>query len=208
MAQPTAWEAFEADLKGHTLRASDLAPALFRIDTTTASSDAEVLSAHGWVQFGHSKDRDDLPQVKIAAAALDPLGLPVSTVAVAGQSADDPWSIPKIPEVQRAFGAGGKTSGGACQMAAPGTRASVARTQDSSLGPLSEKQLSPEERRAWLQPVWTGQPPRQPVSRPRATPEHGPELIAEGLSVDGVVQAEVNQHLVRVRPVECIWKGA
>jgi transposase len=197
LAQPTAWQAFEADLNGHTVRVYDLAPSLFRIDTTTASSYAEVLSEHGLVQFGHSKDRDDLPQLKIAAAALDPLGLPVSTVAVAGNSADDPLYIPEIQKVQRAFGTGGKTYVGDGKMAALGTRAYVASTHDYYLCPLSEKQLSPEERRAVLQPVWTGQQPLQSVYRPQATPEPDPELVAEGFSVDVVVQAEVNGHLVQ-----------
>jgi transposase len=156
LAQPTAWQAFEADLNGHTVRVYDLAPSLFRIDTTTASSYAEVLSEHGLLQFGHSKDRDDLPQLKIAAAALDPLGLPVSTVAVAGNRADDPLYIPEIQKVQRAFGTGGKTYVGDGKMAALGTRAYVASTHDYYLCPLSEKQLSQAERRALLQPVWTG----------------------------------------------------
>jgi transposase len=197
LAQPTPWQAFEADLNGHTVRVYDLAPSLFRIDTTTASSSAEVLSEHGLLQFGHSKDRDDLPQLKIAAAALDPLGLPVSTVAVAGHSADDPLYIPEIQEVQRSFGAGGKTYVGDCKMAALATRAYVASTQDYYLCPLSEKQLSHEERRALLQPVWTSQQPLQPVYRPQAMPEQPPELVAEGFSVDVVVQAEVNGRLLQ-----------
>jgi transposase len=197
LAQPTAWQAFEADLNGHTVRVYDLAPSLFRIDTTTASSYAEVLSEHGLLQFGHSKDRDDLPQLKIAAAALDPLGLPVSTVAVAGHCADDPLYIPEIRKVQRSFGTGGKTYVGDCKMAAVGTRAYVASTQDYYLCPLSEKQLSHEERRALLQPVWAGRQPLQPVYRPQATPEQEPELVAEGFSVDVVVQAEVNEHLLQ-----------
>src|SRR5512135_3089374 len=65
------------------------------------------------------------------------------------------------------------------------------------LCPLSEKQLSQEERRALLQPVWTGQQPLQPVYRPKVTPEQEPELVAEGFSVDVVVQAEVNEHLLQ-----------
>jgi transposase len=197
LAQPTAWQAFEADLNGHTVRVYDLAPSLFRIDTTTASSYAEVLSEHGLLQFGHSKDRDDLPQLKIAAAALDPLGLPVSTVVVAGNSADDPLYVPAIQEVQRAFGTGGKTYVGDCKMAALGTRASVASTRDYYLCPLSEKQLSQEERLALLQPVWTGQQPLQPVYRPPATLGQEPELVAEGFPVEVVVSAEVNEHLVQ-----------
>jgi transposase len=203
LAQPTAWQAFEADLNGHTVRVYDLAPSLFRIDTTTASSDAEVLSEHGLLQFGHSKDRDDLPQLKIAAAALDPLGLPVSTVVVAGHSADDPLYVPAIQEVQRAFGTGGKTYVGDCKMAAVGTRAYVASTRDYYLCPLSEKQLSQEERLALLQPVWTGQQPLQPVYRPPATPAQEPELVAEGFPVEVVVSAEVNEH--RVQWTERRW---
>jgi transposase len=203
LAQPTAWQAFEADLNGHTVRVYDLAPSLFRIDTTTASSDAEVLSEHGLLQFGHSKDRDDLPQLKIAAAALDPLGLPVSTVVVAGHSADDPLDVPAIQEVQRAFGTGGKTYVGDCKMAAVGTRAYVASTRDYYLCPLSEKQLSQEERLALLQPVWTGQQPLQPVYRPPATPAQEPELVAEGFPVEVVVSAEVNGH--RVQWTERRW---
>src|SRR5919107_1280357 len=165
--------------------------------TSTASSYAEVLSAHGLVQFGHSKDRDDLPQLKIAAAALDPLGLPVSTVAVAGNNADDPLYIPEIQKVQRAFGTGGKTYVGDGKMAALGTRAHVARTHDYYLCPLPEKQLSQAERLALLQPVWLGQQPLQPVHRPAATPEQDPELVAEGFSIDVVVQTEVNKHLLQ-----------
>jgi len=197
LARPSAWEAFEADLNGHTVRVYDLAPALFRIDTTTASSYAEVLSERGLVQFGHSKDRDDLPQLKIAAAALDPLGLPVTTVVVAGNHADDPLYVPEIRKVQRSFGAGGKTYVGDCKMAASGTRAYVASTRDYYLCPSSEKQLSPEGRRALLQPVWSGQQPLQQVYRPQATPETEPELVAEGFSVDVVVQAEVDEHPVQ-----------
>ena len=41
---------------------------LVRIDTTTANSYAEVLSEQGLLQFGHSKDDPDRPQIKIATA--------------------------------------------------------------------------------------------------------------------------------------------
>src|SRR3954452_13913303 len=88
-------------------------------------------------------------------------------------------------------------------MAAFGTRASVASTQDYYLGPLSEKQLSQVERLALLQPVWQGQQPLQPVYRPQATPEQQPELVAEGFSVEVVVQSEVNER--RLQWTERRW---
>lgn len=203
LARAEPWQAFEADLNRHTLRVYDLDPALFRIDTTTASSYAEVLSEHGLLQFGHSKDNDDLPQLKVAVAALDPLGLPVTTACVAGNTADDPLYVPAIRKVQDTFGRGGKTYVGDCKMAALGTRAYLASTGDYYLCPLSEKQLSKEDRRALLQPVWQGQRPLRPVYRPAATPEQEPELVAEGFSVDVVVQAEVAGR--RLRWTERRW---
>jgi Domain of unknown function (DUF4277) len=51
LAQADSWHAFETDLNRHTVRVYDLDPALFRIDTTTAASYAEVLSEHGLLQF-------------------------------------------------------------------------------------------------------------------------------------------------------------
>src|SRR5204862_5174706 len=75
-----------------------------------ANSYAEVLSEQGLLQFGHSKDDPDRPQVKIAAAVLDPLGLPLATAVVPGNSTDDPLYIPAIQAVQQSFGTGGRTS--------------------------------------------------------------------------------------------------
>jgi len=63
---------------------------MVRIDTTTANSYAAVLSERGLLQFGHSKDDPDRPQFKIAAAILDPLGMPLATAVVPGNESDDP----------------------------------------------------------------------------------------------------------------------
>jgi transposase len=192
LPQPEPWQAFEADLNAHTVRVYRLDPALFRIDTTTANSYAHVLSEHGVLQFGHSKGNSDLPQLKVAAAALDPLGLPVTTAVVPGNSADDPLYIPEIQKVHRSFGRGGKTFVGDCKMAALATRAYLVSTRDFYLCPLSEKQMSPEERRQRLAPVWPGQQQLVPVYRPTTEPQEEPELIAEGFCFDVALQAEVN----------------
>ncbi len=109
LPEEESWQAFEAGLNGQAVRVYDLEDSLIRIDTTTANSYASVLSAHGLIQFGHSKDRDDLPPLKVALAALDPLGMPLSCVALPGNCADDPLYVPQIPKVQQALGPGGKT---------------------------------------------------------------------------------------------------
>jgi transposase len=197
LAQQEPWQAFEADLNRHTVRVYDLKASLFRIDTTTASSYASVLSEHGLLQFGHSKDRDDLPQLKVAVAALDPLGLPVTTVAVPGNSADDPLYVPEIRKVQEAFGKGSKTYVGDCKMAALATRAYLASSQDYYLCPLSEKQLSKERRQEQLLPVWQGRQELLGVYRPAARPGEEAERVAEGFSCDVMVRAEVNGQLIQ-----------
>jgi len=60
-----------------------------RVDTTTAST--YVLpddAGAGLFQFGHSKDhRPDLAQIKVPIAVLDPLGMPLVTSVVAGNTA-------------------------------------------------------------------------------------------------------------------------
>jgi transposase len=80
------WVAFERALHQSVLRVYDLQERAVRVDTTTA---AAYVTPEGMFQLGHSKDhRPDLPQVKIAMSVRDPLGLPLTTMVVAGHTAD------------------------------------------------------------------------------------------------------------------------
>jgi transposase len=150
-----------------------------------------VVSDEGLLQFGHSKDRDDLPQLKVAIAALDPLGMPVSALVVPGNHADDPLYVPQIQQVQQSFGPGGKTYVGDCKMAALGTRAYLANTQDYYLCPLSEKQFSRQQRHELIQRVRLGQQALQPVYRPKDNPHNEDERVAEGFAAEETLQADV-----------------
>src|SRR3954449_9128188 len=191
-----AFGALERDLSQQTIRVYQLPTDLVRIDTTTANSYAEVLSEQGLLQFGHSKDDPDRPQIKIAAAVLDPLGLPLTTAVVPGNATDDPLYIPAIQAVQQSFGTGGRTYVGDCKMAALATRAFVAAGEDFYLCPLSENQLSRAQRRALLQPVFEGTQALQPVWRPggKGRPD---ERVAEGFAVDVELTATVGGKEVR-----------
>ena len=191
-----AFGALECDLSRHTVRVYHLPTDLVRIDTTTANSYADVLSDRGLLQFGHSKDDPDRPQFKVAAAVLDPLGLPLATAVVPGNAADDPLYIPAIRAVQQALGTGGRTYVGDCKMAALATRAFVAAGGDVYLCPLSESQLGRADRRELLRPVWDGTRALQSVRR--AGPEGQPdEVVAEGFSVDVAVAGRVGEEEVR-----------
>jgi len=145
----------------------------------------------GLFQFGHSKDRDDQPQIKIAMASLDPLGMPMTTFVVPGNCADDPLYVPEVQKVQQAFPQRGKTFVMDCKGAALSTRAYVAGSNDYYLCPLPETMVSAEQRRALLQPVWQGLQPLQQVYRPAADGQTD-ELVAEGFCVDLWLTAEVN----------------
>jgi transposase len=195
LALDDCWQDCEAELDQHTVRVYHLDPQLFRVDTTTANAYVQVRNELGLFQFGHSKDRDDQPQIKVALATLDPLGLPVTTLVVPGNCADDPLYVPEIQKVQRAFGPGGKTFVMDCKAAALGTRAYLASTRDFYLCPLPETQVSAAERRALLQPVWQGRQPLKRVYRPAAEGEEE-ELVAEGFSLDVRLQAEVHGRLL------------
>jgi transposase len=85
---PARWGACEHGLTQSVLRVYDLQGRVVRVDMTTA---AAYGTPEGMFPLGHSKDhRPDLPQVKIAMAVLDPLGVPLTTTVVAGQTADAP----------------------------------------------------------------------------------------------------------------------
>jgi transposase len=196
LSRGEAFAALERDLNQHTIRVYQLPSDLVRIDATTANAYAEVLSAQGLLQFGHSKDDPDRPQFKIAAAVLDPLGLPLATAVVPGNTSDDPLYVPAIQAVHQSLGGGGRTYVGDCKMAALATRAFVAAGGDCYLCPLSENQLSRAERHALLRPVWEGTQALQPVWRPG--PEGQPdELVAEGFAVDVALTATVAAQEVR-----------
>jgi transposase len=187
-----SFHAVERDLNQQTLRVYQLPTDLVRIDATTANSYAEVLSEQGLLQFGHSKDDPDRPQFKIAAAVLDPLGMPLATAVVPGNAADDPLYIPAIQAVQQALGVGGRTYVGDCKMAALATRGFVAAGGDFYLCPLSETQISRAERRELLRPVWDGTQPLQSVCRP-GVPGQPDERVAQGFSVDVPLTARVGE---------------
>lgn len=188
----TAFGALEGDLNQQIIRVYQLPTDTVRIDTTTANSYAQILSEQGLLQFGHSKDDPDRPQIKIAAAVLDPLGLPLATSVVPGNVADDPLYIPAIRSVQQSLGVGGRTYVGDCKMAALDTRAYVASGGDFYLCPLSEVQLSRVQRGELLQSLWDGTVVLEQVRR-EALEGEVDELVAEGFGVEVELSASVSE---------------
>lgn len=137
------------------------------MDTTTASA---FVSLEGMFQFGHSKDhRPDLPQLKISMSVLDPLGLPLTTAVVAGNTADDPLYLPEIAKVRQIARMSGLTYVGDCKMAAISTRAEIVAHQDYYLCPLSAKQMPEAEPDRLLASVFGGNSKPAEIRLPTAS---------------------------------------
>jgi transposase len=191
-----SFSVLEQQLNQHTIRVYQLPTDTVRYDTTTANSYGDVLSEQGLLQFGHSKDDPDRPQLKIAAGVLDPLGMPLVTMVVPGNCSDDPLYIPAIAKVQQTIGQEGLTHVGDCKMAALATRGFVVAGRDFYLCPLSENQLSRAERGELLQPVFAGTQALERVWRPGGEGQPD-ELVAEGFSVDVEQTTVVDDKQVR-----------
>lgn len=202
LSDPERWQAFERDLNRRSLRVYRLKPSQVRVDSTTASGYWKV-TEDGLFQFGHSKDhRPDLPQLKVMLSALDPLGLPLVTQVVSGESADDRLYIPALQQVRRSLDEPGWLYIGDCKMAALGTRAFLQAGGDYYLCPLSEKQMPKAALEAYLKPVWAGEQATQPLQRAQA--DGALETIAEGYECavaltsagDGPAQHWSERHLI------------
>ncbi len=125
LADDTHWVSFERALGQELLRVYDLSPACVRVDMTTVSQAGQV-TQEGLFQFGYSKDRrPDAPQVKVGLATLDPLGLPLASLVVPGDRADDPLYVPLIRQARSVVGRRGVLYVGDCKMGALATRATV-----------------------------------------------------------------------------------
>jgi len=145
LSQDACWQAFEQELMVQLVRVYDLQAQVVRIDTTTASSYADI-DEQGLLQLGHSKDhRPGLPQLKVVLASLDPLGLPLATEVLSGEHADDPLYLPIIARVRDGLQKNGLLYVGDCKMAALQTRASLQARGDYYLCPLSALQMSLEQ---------------------------------------------------------------
>jgi transposase len=182
LADDHRWAAVESALTSRLLRVYDLGAAPVRLDMTTANSE-QLVTPDGLFQWGYSKDRrPDQPQVKIALATLDPLGLPLATTVVPGNQGDDPLYRPLIQRVRATLGSGERLYVGDTKMATPETRAAVHQAGDYYLCPLPIAQLPIALLDTYLTPVWEGAQPLT-VLEAGATPNEEPAVAGFEIAV-------------------------
>jgi transposase len=160
LSQDSVWEEVENQLGRHLVSVYDLQGEPVRLDSTTASVYHDTEGNEGNVLFrhGYSKDhRPDLPQFKVMLGALDPMGLPLATLLLAGNEGDDGLYIPAIIRSRQILGMGGRLYVGDSKMSALDTRAFIHAGGDYYLTPLSGVGDVPELMEELLKPVWNRQ---------------------------------------------------
>jgi transposase len=105
----------------------------------------------GVLAFGHSKDRrPDLLQFKQSLGTLDPCGVPLLTMTLKGNSADDPHYFPAWQQMMETLGNRDFIFVGDCKMGALETRFNIAQSGGIYLCPLPMTGQVPEQLNAWL----------------------------------------------------------
>jgi transposase len=139
LSDDTVWEALESQLGKRLIRIYQLPTAVGRVDTTTVSlyhqADGSAIVAEGF-----SKDhRPDLAQLKVLLLALDPLAIPMVTMVVSGNRADDGLYLPAIEAARQTLPSTGMLYVGDSKMEALATRAGIVQSGNYYLVPLSQK---------------------------------------------------------------------
>jgi len=191
------WESLEQRLGAQLVSVYTLPVKRVHLDSTTATL-YHAVEGSTLFAYGHSKDhRPDLPQVKVMLGALDPLGLPLTTLVVPGNRADDGLYWPAIQQVRAVVPQSGLLYIADSKMEALGVRARLAGQGDYYLVPLSQKgdQAHPEGSRlaTLLQPVWSQ---AQALVSVYAPDSEDPAVIAQGYETTQAQAMEVEGQLI------------
>lgn len=122
--------------------------------------DAMITQSHraagGDFQYGHSKQhRSDLPQLKTMLATLDPFAMPLFSVTVAGNTADDVLYLPVLEELMDNLTMYHQLFVGDSKMGSLLNRSQIQYKDHFYLMPLSQKQCTPKELDAYLADIPT-----------------------------------------------------
>lgn len=192
LSDDQTWAEIETRLGQRLVRVYELPDHVVRLDSTTA---AVYHDAAGTTLFrhGHSKDhRPDLAQFKVMLGTLDPLGLPLATLVVGGQEADDGLYVPALARARAVVGEGGKLYLGDSKMAARQTRAEIAAGGDYYLVPLPQTGQHPARLRELVAAVLERRQAVETIHAPEVEEHAGRKtVLALGYEVEQSLQALV-----------------
>ena len=196
LSDDTNWTAIERELGKRLIRVYRLPQECVRLDSTTVSvyHDPEGTKL---IRYGHSKDqRPDLAQLKVMLGTLDPLGAPLVTQVVSGNSADDGLYIPAIDQARSVVEQKGLLYIGDSKMEALRTRAHLVAGGDYYLTPLSLKGEQAELLVKLIQPVLDKEQDVVEVYREPAVDQE-PKLVFSGYESSQHQEMRVGDELVQ-----------
>lgn len=189
LSKPETWQAIETELGRSIMRVYELKPERVRLDATTISG-YHASGEDTLFQYGHSKDDPSLAQVKVMVASLDPLGLPLVTQVVAGNTADDPLYIPAVDRVLQIIEGVGLLFVGDCKMSALSIRAHIHQCGQHYLCPLAQTGKTGQEMIKWIEAANDRQHQMEMVCAENEAGER--RLLAEGYEFERLIQAEIS----------------
>ncbi len=203
LSDDKCWADIEEQLGPRLIRVYDLKRSPIRLDSTAAAvyhdTEGNTLFRHG-----HSKDhRPDLPQFKVMLATLDPMGMPLATLVVAGNEGDDGLYVPAIQRARPIIGQGGRLYIGDVKMGALATRAFVQAGNDHYLTPLARTGKVPELLLSLLKPVWEKRQQLERIYAPSTDDaralESKPKLLALGYETIREQEAQEEEETITWR---------
>ena len=150
---PEQQVAYQVEQGKDLIQAYELPTEFARYDTTSFNvyHASDELEADGVLAFGHSKDRrPDLLQFKQGLGTLDPAGVPLCTMTLKGNAADDPEYFPAWQQMRETIGHSEFVLVGDCKMGALETRLKIARESGFYLCPLPMTGHVPEQLESWV----------------------------------------------------------
>lgn len=190
------WERIEIRLGQRLIRVYQLGGGLVRLDSTAVAVYHEQAESQLF-RHGHSKDhRPDLAQFKVMLATLDPLGMPLATLVVGGNEADDGLYEPAISRAQAILGTGSQLYVGDSKMAAIEIRAKLANAKDYYLMPLPQTGNNPKLLKEMVLAVGQNKQSLQVVHVQR-TDKLKPDVMALGYELLRSQQAIVDGKIIQ-----------
>jgi transposase len=129
-------------------------------------------------QFGKSKDRPDLLQVKVMQGVLDPLGLPLVTDVVSGEQADDGLYVPAIQRILQIVPRSGLVLVGDSKLSALAPRAYLQAQGQHYLTPLALTGDTGRDLRRWVAAALNGQQPLTTIDLGEPPDPNAPQVQA------------------------------
>jgi transposase len=201
LSDDDVWAQIEQRLGARLIRVYTLPQQSIRLDSTAVAVHHDT-EGHTLFRHGYSKDhRPDLAQFKVMLATLDPLGMPLTTLVVPGNEADEGLYGPALDRAGAIVGQGGCLYIGDAKMAALAIRAGVQARGDFYLVPLPQTGETPELLLRLLEPVWAK---HQDLERVYAINEAGREAKLLAIGYEALRQQSAHVKGATISWAECL----